>query len=131
MKMLTVLFLLLASMTAYAQPSFDIKNPAMQKMMEEMQKYEMCMAKIQQSQFIKIQALQEKFIEEVSPLCASGNRDAAQQRAIKFGKEMSAHPVIMEIKKCGELLTSELAIEAREDMDFDYEKTDAHICDEI
>ena len=131
MKMLTAISLLLVSMTAFAQPSFQINDPAIQKMMEEMQKYEMCMAKIQESQFIMIQQLEEKFLEEVGPLCASGNRVAAQKRAIKFGKEMSAHPVIMEIKKCGELLKSELAKESREDMDFDYEKSDAHICDEI
>ena len=103
----------------------------MQKMMEDMQKYEKCMAGIQQSQFIEIQRLQEKFLDEVRPLCDSGNRDKAQKRAIQFGKEMTNHPVIKQIDKCSKLLTSELAKQEQADMDFDYESSDAHVCDEI
>ena len=131
MKILTGITLLLLSMTAFAQNPYKINDPAMQKMMEEMQKYEMCMAKIQQSQFIEMQLLHEQFVEEVSPLCASGNRDKAQKRAIKFGKEMSNHPLIMETSKCGKLLTSELAKEELEDMDFNYETSNIHVCDEV
>ena len=131
MKILTGITLLLLSMTAFAQNPYEINDPAIQKMMEEMQKYEICMAKIQQSQFIEIQRLQEKFVEEVRPLCDSGNRDKAQKRAIKFGKEMSNHPVIIEISKCGELLTGELAKDEVEDMDFNYETSDIHVCDEV
>ena len=131
MKILTGVALLLQSMTAFAQNPYEINDPAIQKVMEEMQKYEVCMSKIQQSQFIEIQRLQEQFVEEVRPLCASGNRDKAQKRAIKFGKEMSNHPVIVEISKCGKLLTSEFAKEELEDMDFNYETSKIHVCDEV
>ncbi len=131
MKILTGITLLLLSMTAFAQNPYKINDPAMQKMMEEMKKYEMCMSKIQQSQFIEIQLLHEKFVEEVQPLCASGNRDKAQKRAIKFGKEMSNHPVNIEISKCSKLLTSELAKDGLDDTDFDYETSDIHVCEEM
>ncbi|RDH84090.1 MAG: hypothetical protein DIZ80_08130 [endosymbiont of Galathealinum brachiosum] len=131
MKTLTGITFLLLSMTAFAQNPYVINDPAMQKMMKEMQKYEMCMASIQQSKFIEIQLLQEKFEEEVSPLCASGNRDKAQKRAIKFGKEMSNHPVFKQINKCSKLVISELAKEELDNMDFDYETSDTHVCDEM
>ena len=131
MKILIGLALMFLSMTTFALNPYGINDPAMQKMMEEMQKYEKCMSKIQQSQFLEMQRLQEQFEEEVRALCASGNRDKAQKRAIKFGKEMSNHPVITEISKCGKLLTSELAKEELEDMDFDYESSSINVCDEI
>ena len=131
MKILIGLALMFLSMTTFALNPYGINDPAMQKMMEEMQKYEECMSKIQQSQFIEIQRLEEEFVEEVRPLCASGNRDKAQKRAIKFGKDMSNHPVFTEIRKCGKLLTSELAKKDLDDMDFDYESSSIHVCDEI
>lgn len=130
MKILTGITLLLVSITASAQNPY-INDPAMQKMMQEMQKYEKCMTKIQQSQFIEIQRLQEKFVAEVSPLCANGNRDKAQKQAIKFGKKMSSHPAIKQISKCSKLITSELAKDEVDDMDFDYESSNAHVCDEM
>ena len=99
--------------------------------MKEMQKYERCMAKIQQSQFVDIQRRQEKFVEEVGPLCKSGNRGKAQKLAIQFGKDMSKHPAIVEITKCSKLLTSTMAKDELDDMDFNYESSDVHVCDEI
>ena len=131
MKILTGITLLLLPMISIAQNPYEIDDPAIQKMMEEMQKYETCMAKIEQSKFIEIQLLQEQFVEEVRPLCASGDRDKAQKRAIMFGKEMSNHPVILEISKCDKLLSSELAKEELDDMDFNYETSNIHVCDEV
>lgn len=131
MKIITGISFLLLSVTVYAQFPYQMNDPAMQKFMEEMQQYEKCIAKIQQSQFIDIQRRQEKFAEEVRPLCESGNRDKAQKIAIKFGKDMSNHPAIRELSKCGKLLTSKIAKNEVDDMDFNYESSDVHVCDEI
>ena len=131
MKIITAITMLLLSVSAYAQFPYQMNDPAMQKFMEEMQKYERCMAKIQQSQFVDIQRRQEKFVEEVGPLCKSGNRGKAQKLAIQFGKDMSKHPAIVEITKCSKLLTSTMAKDELDDMDFNYESSDVHVCDEI
>ena len=131
MKIITGITLLLLSLTANAQFPHQMNDPAMQKFMAEMQRYEQCVNKIQQSQFIDVQRRQEAFVEEVRPLCDSGKRDKAQKIAIQFGKEMSNHPAIKELSKCSELLTSQMAKDEVGDMEFNYESSDAHVCDEI
>jgi hypothetical protein len=123
--------MLLLSMTAFAQDRYGMNDSATQKMMEEMQKFQDCMANIDQSQFGEIEQRQQQFEAEVRPLCTSGRRDEAQKRAISFGREMTGHPAIREISKCGKLVNSDMGKEMLPDMDFNFEGSNTHVCDEM
>jgi len=131
MKIFIAMPMLLLTMAVFAQNRHELNDPAMQDMMEEMQKLQACMAKIDQSHFGDIEDRQHQFQEEVRSLCASGNRDAAQKRAIVFGTEMSNHPAIKEIRECGKLGESDVAKEIVSDMAFNMEESNTHICDEM
>ena len=131
MKNWIVIPMLALTMTAFAQDRFGVNDPATQAMMEEMQNYQVCIAKIDQSQFADIEQRQLQFEDEVRTLCTNGRRDEAQARAIKFGKEMASHPAITEIRKCSELVNSDVAKEMLQDLDFDLEGSNTHVCDEM
>ena len=130
MKSLFGIPLLLLSMTVFSQDRYGMDDPAIQKMMEQMQKYQICMTGIEQ-QFAEVERLQRQFEEEVRSLCANGIREKAQKRAIKFGREMSNLPIFKKINKCNELVTSEMAKAELEDMDFNFEASNTHVCDEM
>ena len=131
MKNLVIISMLLMSISSIAQDRYGMDDVATQKMMEEMQKLQDCMANIDQSQFGDIERRQQQFEQEVRPLCASGRRDEAQKRAIKFGREMAGHPAIKEISKCSKLVNSDMAKEMLPDTDFNSEGLDTHVCDEM
>lgn len=130
MKSLFGIPLLLLSMTVFSQDRYGMNDPEIQKMMEQMQKYQACMSGIEQ-QFAEVEHLQRQFEEEVRSFCANGNREKAQRRAIKFASDMSNLPILKKINKCNELVTNEMAKAELEDMDFNYEASNTHVCDEM
>ena len=75
----------------------------MQQMMENAQKMQECMANIDQSAMDKLTARSEKMQVEIEALCTAGKREAAQDKAMKYGKEMANSKVMREMKKCGEM----------------------------
>ena len=131
MKIVIVLPVLLMSLTVFAQDRYGMNDPETQKMLEEMQKYQVCITNIDQSLFGDIEQRQMQFEKEVRALCANGKRNEAQEQAVRFGMEMTSHPAIKQIRECNELVKSEMAKEDLPDMEFDFEETDMHVCDEM
>ena len=72
----------------------------MQQMMENAQKMQECMAKVDMNAFA---AKGEKVHAEVKKLCADGKRDEAQKKAMAYGKEMSSSKEMKAMQKCGEM----------------------------
>jgi hypothetical protein len=99
----------------------------MQKMMQQMEAMQSCMAKVDQA---KLQALAERsqrMETEIKSLCASGKRDEAQQKAIAFGKEIASDASMQAMMKCTEGMKSmmpELSFEG-----LDEHSAGQHICD--
>jgi len=95
--------LLLASHAVVAQNYGvpPVSQEQMQQMMQQMQGVQDCMSQVDPSAMQAMQAKAEKMDAEVKALCASGQRDAAQARALAFAKETAADPAVREMQKCG------------------------------
>lgn len=87
--------LLLVSSLLFAQGTQD-----MESMMQDMQKMQACMSKID---FNALASLQEKSFsvqKEIETLCKNKKRDQAQEKAIAFSKEVMSYPAIVQLKEC-------------------------------
>lgn len=122
-----ILFVLYSSLAFSAQPE-QMTEEQMQQMMENAQKMQECMAKIDQSAMDALAAKGEKMHAEIKKLCAAGKRDEAQKKAIVYGKEMSSSKEMKAMQQCGEM-----AKQMMQQMPMgDVENTDqGHTCDGI
>jgi len=102
----------------------------MQQMMEQAQKMQECMAKIDQTAMEALAAKAEKMHKDMKALCAAGKRDRAQSVAISYGKEVSATKEMKAMVKCSEMATGMMQqMPMMQNLDKDYEKH--HVCDGI
>lgn len=133
MKRLLPILLLMAPVLAAAnntdsrsgQPAV---NPKMQQMLEKIQAMQNCMKNVDKSALKALEQQAKQFSAEVKQLCAVGQRDEAQQRAIGFGREIAANKAMQLTKKCSEGLNGlapDLAVAES------YAESDKprHICD--
>ncbi|PHR55627.1 MAG: hypothetical protein COA44_10285 [Arcobacter sp.] len=111
--------ILLISSIIFAQGTQDMED-----MMQDMQKIQACMAKID---FNTLAGLQEKSFsvqKEVEDMCKNKQRDKAQERAIRFSNEVMSYPAIVQLKECSKGSAMDGMLEAT--------KTDFknhHVCD--
>ncbi len=104
MKNLAITLLCLIPLSTFAQNPMGMSDADMQKMMQQMQKAQACMEKIDQSQLDALEKKAKQFEAEMKSLCASGKRAAAQERAMDYMKEVVGSPVVKEAKRCGEMM---------------------------
>lgn len=103
-KFIAAVFIFLSSVIILMQSAAaGMTEEQMQQMMESAQKMQECMARIDQSAMDKLSAQSEKMQAEIEALCAAGKRDAAQDKAMKYGKEIASSKVMQQMKKCGEM----------------------------
>ena len=76
----------------------------MQKMMQQMQQAQACMAGVDQSELKKFEQRTNQMEASVKALCASGKRDEAQQEAIAFGREVASTPTMQKMQECGKMM---------------------------
>lgn len=100
----------------------------MQQMMEQAQKMQECMAKIDESGMEALGAKAEAMEREVKALCDAGKRDQAQKQAIKYGKEISAAPEMKQLQKCGEMAKGMMQHSPMMSME---ELESRHVCDDM
>lgn len=132
-----ILFYLLTFSTVFFIfiPQSFAGNPAvsdeqMQQMMKNAQKMQECIAKIDQSAMQKLTEKSQKMQGELQALCAAGKRDEAQDKAIKFGKEISNSKEMQEMKKCGEM-AQQMMQQMPQIPGSDGNKGTQHVCDVI
>jgi len=129
MKVMVTFLCLLIPTLALAQNYPAMNEADMQKMMQQMEKMQACMEKVDHA---KLQALRERSQQmeaEVRSLCASGKRDEAQQKAIAFGKQIANDASMQAMMKCTEGMKSmmpEITFKGLEE-----EARDQHICDHM
>lgn len=95
--------------------------------MQKLQEMQTCMSKVDQGQMKALEQRQKQFDAEMKALCASGKRDAAQKKAMLYGKEMMNNPTIKMVRKC-----SEIAKGMMPEMPFmkqEGESANDHVCD--
>jgi Skp family chaperone for outer membrane proteins len=125
---ITPLLLLFPALTS-AMNYQNMSEADTQKMMAQMQKAQACMAEVDQSELKKFEARANQMEARVKELCASGQRDEAEQEAIAFGQEVSADPAMKKMQECGKLMQGAMpgmpgtAAQVAED------HKDRHICD--
>ena len=129
MRIIILPLLLLLPVLASAMDYQNMSEADMQKMMAQMEKAQACMADVDQSELKKFEARANQMEARVKELCASGKRDAAEQEAMAFGREVSADPAMKKMQECGKLMQGAMpgmpgsAAQAAE------EHKDSHICD--
>lgn len=91
MKVIVSVFCLLFPVVAAAQNQ-GMNGVDMQVMMQKMQEMQQCMAKIDQNELEALGEESEKFEQELNELCANGERDKAQKKAMAYSKQMMKKP---------------------------------------
>ena len=127
MKKLVITLLCLMPLTVIAQNPMGMNQQDMQKMMQQMQKAQACMEKIDQSGMKVLEEKQKKFETEVSTLCSDGKRDAAQAKAMSYAKEVANSALIKSMKECGEMMQGMMTDMPFVNQDEDY--SSQHVCD--
>ena len=73
-------------------------------MMEQAQKMQECMGKVDPSVMETMQREGQAMASRVDALCAAGKRDEAQDEAIAYGKKLNASSEFKQVRKCGEMM---------------------------
>ena len=131
MKKLVISLLCLAPITSFAQNPMGMSEADMQKMMQQVQKAQDCMEKIDQTKLDALEKKADQFETEMKSLCANGKRDEAQEKAMVYMKEIVNSSVVREAKRCGEMMKGAMQ-GMMQDMplvDQDKDFTRQHVCD--
>ena len=118
--------LLLSSLVLIAQNMPQMGGHNMENMMQEMQKMQTCMAKIN---FDSLAALQEEAVsvqQNIDELCKQGKREKAQSTAINFSDKVMKYPAIVQLKQCSKG-TSMQSMMQMSKQDF----KNHHVCDGV
>ena len=127
MKLQSIYLCLLLPVTALAQNYPAMNEADMQKMMQQMEKMQSCMEKIDQGKLEAFGVRSEQMEAEINALCARGKRDEAQQKAMAYGKEITNDAVMKAMMKCTEgmqAMMPELSFTG-----VDEDSTGLHVCD--
>ncbi len=84
-----------------------------QMLLGQAQQIEQCMAEANTSATQALRERGERISAEIESLCKAGKRDAAQAKALAFGREMADSPAMANLQECagalGALLPAALA----------------------
>ena len=131
MKKLAITLLCLTPIISFAQNPMGMSEADMQKMMQQMQEGQACMEKIDQAELDVLEKKAEQFEVEMKSLCASGKRDAAQEKAKVYMKEIVNSSAVREAKKCGEKMKGMMQgmMSDAPFMNQDKDYSSQHVCD--
>ena len=122
--------LIAAPLAAFAQA--DSTELDVQKMMQAAQEMERCMKSLDQGALESLEQESRQFEADAKKLCQSGQRDEAQARALKFGREMAAAPGMQKMQECSETMLDLMPQFAPQlDLLTEEELREKHICDEF
>jgi predicted transcriptional regulator len=104
MKKVAITLLCLTPIISFAQNPMGMSEADMQNMMQKMQGAQACMEKIDRSELDALEKKAKKFQAEMKSLCASGKRDAAQEKAMVYMKEIVNSSAVKETMRCGKMM---------------------------
>lgn len=132
MKKLSYLLLFFLPFAVNAQNPFTGMDQAqMQQMMQQAQEAQACMEDIDQSKVKRLEAEAKQFEAEIKQLCASGDRSAAQSKAVAFSRRVMDDPAIQEMRKCTDKMKGMMDAMSQNMPLTQYTKdyADSHVCD--
>ncbi|MGB5305951.1 MAG: hypothetical protein WBO57_06895 [Gammaproteobacteria bacterium] len=130
MKMITVFISLLVPVSAIAQNYQGMSESDMQNMMQQMQAMQTCMQGIDQSRLQEFEQRANTLEAEVKSLCASGNRDGAQQKAVAFAQEVTGNPDIQKMRTCTDKMKDMLPVMPYMNHANGPDTSAGHVCDQ-
>lgn len=98
-----------------------------ENMMLKIQKMQNCMATIDMSKIQQLEQSATKLREDVRDLCAAGDVELAQEKAMAFGNQVAASETVKQVARCAEIMKGmipELSI-----ADFERDFSTINICD--
>lgn len=133
MKRFIAACLMVLPVAANAQNSFQGMSEAdMQRMIEQGQKMQVCMSKIDQAELEALEQRSLKKEDEIRSLCKGDKRDQAQQMAVAFGREVNDAKVMQQIRECTAMMDGIMDVMPQIPFsDGDKETAGQHVCDEI
>ena len=133
MKRLAVICLMVLPVAATAQDSYQGMSEAdMQRMMEQGQKMQACMSRIDQAELEVLEQRSLKTEDEIRSLCNSGKRDQALQKAMAFGREVNDAKVMQQIRECTAMMEGMMQMMPQIPFSGGNEETAGqHVCDGI
>ncbi len=102
-RLMTALLLILPAISG-AQNYQNMSETDTQKMMQQMQQAQACMAGIDQAELKKFEQRANQMDSSVKALCAGGKRDEAQQEAMAFARDVSHNPSMRKMQECGKMM---------------------------
>lgn len=126
-RIIPAVILVLASFNLSAG-NRGMSEEQMQKMMEQAEEMQKCMAKVDQSALQALANRGERLQAEVKKLCAEGKRDKAQEKAVAYGREIAKSKEMKAIRQCGEMARGMMAQIPMKDY---ANAKNKHICDEL
>ena len=133
MRRFLVALVLSTPLTTLAQNPMGMSEADMQDMMQQMQKAQACMEKIDQSELDSLEKKAKQYEAEMKSLCASGDRDKAQEKAMTYAKDIMNHSAVKEAKRCGEMMQGMMKgmMQNMSVMEQEKDYTKMHVCDSI
>ena len=116
--------LLLTVILGLSQDMGQMNQEQMQIMMQEMQKIQECMSKVDIGSLENMQAEAIAIEKEVKQLCQNKQRAQAQDKAVAYAKKVMNMPAILQIKEC----TKNSSMASMMNFDINDFQT-SHVCD--
>lgn len=130
LKVAGAMLLLAFSAGSPAQGPGGMSQQDMQNMMQGMQKMQACMQSVDQAELKKFETRGQQMEREVKSLCAAGKRDAAQQKAMAFGKEVAANPSMKKMGECSQMMAGMMPKMPFLQQVEQQSESNRHICDQ-
>lgn len=130
MKVLPIIVLLFFPVAALAQGMQQMSDQDVQKMMQQAQEYQACIQRVDKEEIRKFQQQAMELNDEIKALCDSGDRDKAQEIAMKFGKESENNPVMQAMQEC-EKLAPDMSSDGPQEMEEEIDYSKEHVCDSM
>jgi len=130
MEKMAITLLLILPALAGAQNFQNMSEADMRNMMQQAEKMQACMAGIDQSDLEKVEQRANQVQAKVEALCASGQRDEAQQEGIAFAREMSGNESMKKMQTCSKMMEGVMPGMPAMLLDASNEGDNQHICDQ-
>ena len=98
-KMFFIVLFLLASVSQ-AQDLSNLNQSDIEMLMKQAEMAQVCMEKVDQKRLEELSQDAQAKGAEIQQMCADGERAAAQDEALRYGKQMAKEPVLIEVRDC-------------------------------
>lgn len=125
-KYFAALIVLMSGVTLAQLP--EPTEEQFQQMMQNVQKMQACIAKIDQSAIQEFANRGRAMQVQLKALCNSGKRDEAERLAMSFLQEYQDNKELQALKKCGEQMTQFMP-DMMSSLVEELNREDTHVCD--